>query len=123
MGNKKEKEMENLYCFKFDDITGEITKIVIKDYKIKKINNYNRIGYKFYSKEINKSANYYFVENSKLDRFVSNKIYTFKDDIDMVRRTIRKTLEEKTEEYYRLYTRSNSLLKTFNKRELEEKNG
>lgn len=108
--------MEKLYCFKFDDITGEITRVVISDYSIKKINNYNRYGYKFCSKEINKSLSHYFVENSKLDRFASNKVFTFHDDIVRVKEIIRNTLKEKSDNYYRMYARNNYLLEIFDKR-------
>lgn len=112
--------MKPLYCFKFNDITGEVTKVVIPEYKEIAINNYGKIGYKFISNEINKGSVHYLIENGKLDRFVSNKIFTFHDDSRKACEIMAKTLKEKSDEYRRYSDRCTSLLSILERWQMNE---
>ena len=86
--------MDTLYCFKFDDTTGEITKIEITEYK-RIIDTYTgRVHYRWNTPRINKADTHFSVTSDKMDRFVTNKVFTFKNDYDYVCGVIMRTLIE-----------------------------
>ena len=84
--------MKTLYCFKFDDITGDVTRIAIHEYKEMDLNKSH--GYKFHSDEITVGETCYFVELNKLDRFCHKKVFTFHEDYQFARKIIENTLLE-----------------------------
>lgn len=84
--------MEPLYCFKFNDITGEITRIEIPEYR-RIVNTYSGIvSYRWDNPRINKSDTHFSVDSTKIDRFVSYKVFTFNDDYDYACKVIQETL-------------------------------
>ena len=93
--------MEPLYCFKYEEYTGKITKIVIPEYGISVNRFTDRKTYHFNKPKINKSDNLYQVPEAKLDRYVSNKVYTFNGDIQNAKRII---LEDITGRQLQAYT-------------------
>lgn len=106
-----------LYCFKLEintnDLKYNITKIEIPEY-ILKINCFTeRKCYCFENQFINKSCKHYVVEESKLDRFVSSKVYSFNPDIQNAKEIIFLELENKTNEYYTLYMQWKEKLECF----------
>lgn len=85
--------MKPLYCFKYEEDTGKITKIVISEYTIDANKFTGRKTYCFDEPKINKSDRHFTVPEAKLDRYVSNKVYTFNGDTQNAKRII---LEEMT---------------------------
>lgn len=72
---------EPLYCFKLEEESGKIIRYIIPEWDIRNINNYGRFNYIFDIPEgMLKSKSKYYLENNKLDRFVSNKLITFNPD-------------------------------------------
>lgn len=92
--------MEPLYCFKYEEDTGNITKIVIPEYGISVNRFTDRKTYHF-NKPQNKSDRYFQVPEAKLDRYVSGKVYTFNGDTQNAKRII---LEELTGKQLQAYT-------------------
>lgn len=93
--------MEPLYCFKYEEDTGRITKIVISEYTID-VNRYtDRRTYCFDEPKINKSDRHFTVPEAKLDRYVSGKVYTFNGDTQNAKRII---LEDITGRQLQAYT-------------------
>ena len=68
-----------LYCFKLDEFTGEITRIVIENFHTVHPSKYipDRVNYTF---RIGKTT--YDVHGSNIDKFINWKVYSFTDDID-----------------------------------------
>ena len=94
-----------LYCFKFNPNTFEITKWEITKYQKRKVNDCGRVVYTFRNSKISDRTGAYSVENTKLNRFVSNKVFTFNPDEKRVRRIIESTLVDK---YYTTLKQANS---------------
>lgn len=105
MGNK-------LYCFKLDDITGKIKKYTITDFKFSK----NAYGYEtrdvwqFRGQLGNNDTYRYYVERNKLDRFVTNKLYTLNGDEDRAYQIIMDAIRDKADKAERDMKRYNGLL-------------
>lgn len=99
-----------LYVFKFDEVTGEIKRFVIRNYKEIQLN-YHKVEYVFQSDEINKEMSYFAIRNDKLDRFVSGKVVTFHDDYEMAYKTIEDTIHEKINDYQRKVKHQTCILK------------
>ena len=93
--------MEPLYCFKYEEDTGKITKIVIPEYGTSTNRFTDRKTYYFNKPRINKSDSFYQVPEAKLDRYVSNKVYTFNGDTQNAKRII---LEDITGRQLQAYT-------------------
>lgn len=107
-------ETRVLYCFKFDDVTGEIIRIVLDDYRVRQVNSFGKKVYVFKSNEICKGVYHYSVTSDKLDRFVSNKVFTFVDDLDRVKKIMNDTLKENIAERKRALDRQIYLLNKLN---------
>lgn len=108
-----EEEKQILYCFKFDDITGEIQRVVIDSYSTRQLNSWGKILYSFKVKDIaggSKTS----VVNEKFDRFVSNKVYTFIDDKDRAKKIINDKLKKNIDEYQHYLSRQIYLLNKLN---------
>ena len=84
-----------IYCFKVNPYNGEITKYTIIDYRKRKINDCGRVVYTFRNPKACDGYAHYAIENSKLDRFVNYKLFTFEDDRARTERIIANTLCEK----------------------------
>lgn len=84
-----------IYCFKVNPYNGEITKYTITDYRKRKINDCGRMVYTFRNPKVCDGYAHYAIENSKLDRFVNYKIFTFEDDQTRAERIIANTLHGK----------------------------
>lgn len=115
----------SLYCFKFNDITGEITKIEIPVFYTR-FNKYTgRCTYIWEKPRINKFDSRYSVPDEKIDRFVSNKVFTFKDDYDYVCGIIENTLLSDAEKLDAQLKRKQELfglyMKAKSRKSLEEK--
>lgn len=92
--------MEPLYCFKYEEDTGKITKIVIPEYTIDVNRFTDRKTYCFDEPKINKSDRHFTVPEAKLDRYVSNKVYTFNGDTQNAKIIILETLLAKRDKLY-----------------------
>ena len=99
-----------IYVFKFDDISGKITRFVVKEYKEVQINANGKMEYVFCSKEINKETSYFAINSNKFDRFVSNKVVSFHDDYERAYAIIEQTLLAKINENQKIIKRQTSLL-------------
>lgn len=84
-----------LYCFKYDEETGEIIRIEIPEYRTSVNRFTDRKTYYFDKPKINKSDNYYQVPEAKLDRYVSGKVYTFEDSEQYAKSIILETIIRK----------------------------
>lgn len=93
--------MEPLYCFKYEEVTGKIIRIVIPKYVIE-VNAYTgRKTYLFKEPKINKYDKHFMVPEAKLDRYVSSKVYTFNGDTQNAKRIV---LEDLTSRQLQAYT-------------------
>lgn len=91
-GNPPQTLMNPLYCFKLDEQTGEITRLVIENYSKYQPSPFvpSRV---FYTFVIN---NYRHDLNSKnLDRCVNWRYYTFEDNLDKVKQEFISDLRNK----------------------------
>ena len=91
--------METLYCFKYDKENGKLTKIEIPEYGTSVNRFTERKTYYFNKPKINKSSGLYQVPEEKIDRFVSDKVFTFNGDTQNAKRIIFETMLSK---YYKL---------------------
>lgn len=115
--------MEPLYCFKYEEDTGKIIRIVIPKYKVDTNYYTRRKTYWFDTPKINKSDRYFTVPEAKLDRYVSSKVYTFNGDTQNAKRII---LEDITGRQLQAYTdllRWQDTVETFLKANPEFDNG
>jgi hypothetical protein len=71
---------EPLYCYKFDEKTCKMEKIVVTDYEIVKTNFSSKVRYKICGYQIHKTQKIFWLEDVKLDRYVSGKVFTFVED-------------------------------------------
>ena len=94
-----EKIMETLYCYKLDELSGEITKFEILEYHFKK-NAWSDTKDEYcFRADLYERANYpYCVKRNQLDRLVHDKVFTFNPDIDYGVQVIKDTVldREKT---------------------------
>ena len=90
-----ENGLKTLYCFKLHE-SGEIEKIEIPEWHTTRWNT-GRFVISFDSNvaQINKYDKRYFLDSNKLDRFVTNKLFTFDGDETRAREKIKKTLSER----------------------------
>ena len=88
-------KMETLYCFKYDKENGKLTKIEIPEYGTSTNRFTDRKTYYFNKPRINKSSGLYQVPEEKIDRFVSDKVFTFNPDVENVKQIIYSTLVDK----------------------------
>ena len=116
----------SLYCFKFNDITGEITRIEITNYNTRYNSYTGKCTYTWGTPRINKCDSKFSVSEDKLDRFVSNKVFTFKDDYEYVCGIIENTLLSDAEKLDAQLKRKQALfglyMKAKSKKSLEERN-
>lgn len=98
--------MENLYCFRVDEITGEIIKYEIPSDKYifieHKFNIPNRGIYKFDGSLIDSVERRYSVTEQKIDRFTNNKVFTHNPSIEDAKKFMLDTLEEKIKDAERV---------------------
>lgn len=88
---------EILYCYKVDEVTGQITQYEIKDYEFHKsvFGSKNHDTWSFRG-IISKDCNYrYCIERFKMDRYVSQKVFTFNPSIEYAHNIIKKTINGK----------------------------
>ena len=86
-----------LYCYKVDELTGLITQYEIKDYEFNKsaYGNKNHDTWSFRG-IISKDCNYrYCIERFKLDRYVSQKVFTFNQSAQYAYDIIKSAIKEK----------------------------
>jgi len=69
--------MEPLYCYKYDMATQELTEICITHYNTKTNTFTGRSTYTWDDPKVNKSYTHESVPDTKLDRFVNGKVFTF----------------------------------------------
>ena len=100
--------MKPLYCFKFDDITGEVTQIQIPKYAVGYAYVRKKV-YHFECSEIVKNQKQFTVEEKKFDRFVNGKIYTFNGDRKAAIDLMLKTMKDKKKYHDREMRRWNKL--------------
>lgn len=116
----------SLYCFKFNDITGEITRIEITNYNTRHNKYTGKCTYTWEKPRINKFDSKYSVSEEKIDRFVSNKVFTFRDDYEYVCGIIENTLLSDAEKLDAQLKRKQALfglyMKAKSKKSLEERN-
>ena len=89
--------MDTLYCFKVNPEDGEIKKITIPEYTVKNNSPYTSRKTYTFNNNINSEGKFYYLSSEKIDRYVSNKLFTFDSSmIDAVTEIIN-TLETKSE--------------------------
>lgn len=107
--------MDPLYCFKFDIDNNKIQKITIKDYSVsEKSFSISRCSYKFIN-TVTSSGKYYWLESTKLDRYVSNKVFTFNNSVDYAKQIAIDTIKAKQKAAQAEYDRCSALLSAFDK--------
>lgn len=106
---KKGKKMNPIYCFLFNDVTGEIRRLDIPTYNVR-TNQYT--GRKCYSFPncISKDGKTYYVTDEKFDRFTNNKVFSFNGSYNDAYRVVRNTLTTKGARAHREYKRCEYLL-------------
>ncbi len=87
-----------LYCFKYNEETGEITRIEIPEYTLETHYWTGKKTYCFDKPKINKSYSHETIAEGKLDRYVTGKVFTFNPNIQYAKRIILETL---TAKYYK----------------------
>ena len=102
--------MENtLYCFEFNEDTGEISKEEITEYKVSHPYNLPAFShikqYRFKYKGRNIT-----IKDDKLDKFLNWKVYTFNDSLENVKSIIYDTIYNKKVEFEKQYNRYTELL-------------
>lgn len=76
--------MNPLYCFKLEE-DYSITRIVIPEYEVRKMGSSSRLMFSWKTPKINKTDSHFSISSDKLDRFVTNKVFTFADDFNKVK--------------------------------------
>ena len=103
--------MNPLYCFRLDFETGKVTRYTIDNYV------YRDTGYSHYhhvysfKADIGSSQYHYDVRDEIIDRFVSQKIFSFNPDMRSAIEIIEETLTNKSEKAKRENRNINKLLK------------
>ena len=102
--------MENtLYCFEFNEDTGELSKEEITEYKVSHpyslpaFSNIKQYRFKYKGRNI-------IIRDDKLDKFLNWKVYTFNDSLENVKSIIYDTIYNKRAEYEKQYNRYTKLL-------------
>lgn len=90
---------EPIYCYKLNEETYRLEKLVITDYEIVKNKFTDSKRYKIGNYQIYKSKKVYWLEESKLDRFVSGKVFTFNDDDYMAYQVVLDSALERATEH------------------------
>lgn len=88
---------EILYCYKVDELTGQITQYEIKNYDFQEAayGNKNHDTWSFRG-IVSKDYNYrYCIERFKLDRYVSQKVFTFNSSKEYAHNIIRTAIRGK----------------------------
>ena len=107
--------MDTLYCFKFNDETGEITKIEITEYR-RTVDTYTgRVHYRWDTPRINKSDSHFSVTSDKMDRFVTNKVFTLKNDYQYASQIIADTICKDINDLEKQLRRKKELLSVYMK--------
>ena len=105
--------MQPLYCYKLDELTGQLAQYKIEEYSFHKnvYGNKHRDTFQFRG-IISEDQNYrYVVERGKLDRYVSQKLFTFNPSIDDAMKKVRKSIEDKRDKSKRECFRYESILR------------
>ena len=102
-----------LYCFKYNEETGEIIRIEIPEYTLETHYFTGKKTYCFDKTKINKSYSHESIAEGKLDRYVSSKVYTFNGDIQNAKRIILDTLIQKRDKSALEYSLATSKIDTF----------
>lgn len=91
---------KTLYCFCFDSETGLVTKIDIPRYVARRIGTTGRYIIAFTEPRIIKCQhNFYEVPSNRIDKFVHDKVFSFDPSLDNAYVIMKKTLEERIQEY------------------------
>ena len=101
--------MDSIFCFKFNDITGKVTRIEISEYRIQVNASTGKKTYLF-ANTITQEGSNYRVSEDKFDRFVSNKVFSFDDSYSHAYKIMKDDLEEAIGRLEREYKRKQSLL-------------
>lgn len=112
--------MDKLYCFKYDKENGKLTKIEIPEYKIITNRFTDRKTYCFEKPKINKSDSHYQVPEEKIDRFVSDKVFTFNPDVKDVKYIIYDTLVDKRDKAYDEYCKYDKMVDDISTRGIKD---
>lgn len=107
------EKLKKLYCFRVDDITGEINRFYISEYKLSKnpYKNDSRDIFMFQGQTGGKDEHYrYCVERGKLDRFCTNKLFTFNSSQERATQLIIDCIKEKADKAEKEMKRWNALL-------------
>lgn len=105
--------MEPLYCYKYNIATQELTEICIEHYKTVTNTFTGRSTYSWTEPKVNKSYTHESVPDTKLDRFVNGKVFTFKHDEDYVLDLILNDIGERlyaAEEEHRKWAYAHTLM-------------
>lgn len=113
-------KMETLYCFKYDKENGKLTKIEIPEYGISVNKFTERKTYYFNKPRINKSSGLYQVQEEKIDRFVSDKVFTFNPDVENVKRIILNTICCKRNKAYDEYIKYSEMVDDIHRRGIKD---
>ena len=112
-------KLKTLYCFRVDDITGEINRFYISDYKLSRnpYKNEDRDIFMFQGQTGGKDEHYrYCIERGKLDRFCTNKLFSFNSSQERATQLIIDCIKEKADKAEREMKRNMALLKKIEKR-------
>lgn len=106
------KEKEILFCYKLDELTGEITQYKITEYEFHE----GAFGNKkhdcwMFRGVVSKDYNYrHCIERFKLDRYVNQKLFTFNQSMDYGRKIIIDTIMDKAKQAHREEVRYKEIL-------------
>lgn len=111
-------DKQSLYCFKLDPVTGVVTRYEVSGAEWT-LNRHawsrGRDEYVFYT-DIGTSSRYrYSVQQRNLDRFVSNKLYTFNPDRNAALNIINKALGDKLSQAQREVSKYDMIISLFQK--------
>ncbi len=106
---KKGKKMNPIYCYILNDITGELTRLKICEYRVKENVYTSRKIYTF-ANCISRNGKNYQVTSDKFDRFANNKVFSFNDNYRDIYNIIRNTLTTRGDKAHRDYRRCEYLL-------------
>lgn len=113
--------MRPLYCYKYDEETCSVTEICITNYVTKTNSMTGRSVYSWDCPKINPSYSHESVPDTKLDRFVNGKVYTFEHGIDYVKSIIHEDITRRYNEAESARLRWNYARMMFEKRNPEFK--
>ena len=96
--------MKPLYCFKLDKETGEIEKIIIKNYEEGLWSNRKRYW------RFRLTSQYQYCYEQDLDVFKTWKVYSFNDDIEAAKEIIHQAISDKQRRAYDEYAKYTRLV-------------